>query len=67
MNNLIDGPKNRMYIFQDQISKLEDGVEYFLAGYSTKNKKKRKHERRVKQHKRSIGSNLLTEVSEAVN
>lgn len=40
MNNLIDGLKNRMYIFQDQISKLEDCVEYFLAGYSTKNKKR---------------------------
>lgn len=40
MNNLIDGPKNRMYIFQDQISKLEDYAEYFLAGYSAKNKKR---------------------------
>lgn len=66
MNNLIDGLKNRMYIFQDQISKLEDGVAYFLAGCSTKNKK-RESMKRVKQHKRSIGSNLLTEVSEAVN
>lgn len=40
MYNLIDGLKNRMYIFQDQISKLEDFAEYFLAGYSAKNKKR---------------------------
>lgn len=27
---------NRMYVFQDQISKLEDFAEYFLAKYSAK-------------------------------
>lgn len=56
----MDGLKNRMFTFQEQISKLEDCAEYFCCRIYCKKKKVKKHERKVKQHKRWItGSNLF--------
>lgn len=61
------GRRTECIYFKIKLVNWKMVLSIFLQDIVQKNKKKRKHERKVKQHKRSIGSNLLTEVSEAVN